>query len=261
MAGYFVPVVVTISVIVTIIWLVVDLKVRNRSTGAAIGNAITYGIAVLAVSCPCALGLAVPMVLVVAGGVAARLGVIIKTADATERAFKVTDVIFDKTGTLTEDSLEVVSETILERPTMSRAQIQALVKAMVVENTHPISRAVSHSLTTSVSPSNLEMVESIPGVGVQCTWNGTVVRGGNAYWLECDQDPLVSKVLDQGLAIYCVADADGLLAIFGLRTILRKEAKHVVEKRRRRDINVHIVSGDGTKAVETLARELEVPLL
>lgn len=151
MAGYFVP------VVVAIIWLVVDMTVRHKSTGAVISNAITYGIAVLAVSCPCALGLAVPMVLVVARGVTVRLGVIIKTADATEHAFKVIDVIFDKTGTLTEDSLEVVSKTIFKRPTLSRAQIQALVRAMVSENSHSISKTVSHSLKkTSVTPSDLD---------------------------------------------------------------------------------------------------------
>ncbi|KAI7679055.1 heavy metal translocatin, partial [Hortaea werneckii] len=107
-AGYFIPVVLSISIMVTVIWVVVELKVRNQSAGPAVGNAITYGIAVLAVSCPCALGLAVPMVLVIASGVAARLGIIIKTADVVERGFRCTDVIFDKTGTLTESTLDVV---------------------------------------------------------------------------------------------------------------------------------------------------------
>lgn len=260
-AGYFVPVVVSISIIVTVIWLVVDLKIRNRSVGAAVGNAITYGIAVLAVSCPCALGLAVPMVLVIAGGVAARLGVIIKTADVTERGFKVTDVIFDKTGTLTLDSLEVVSETILERSDLSSTRVRALVKAMVMDNSHPISKALNLSLARiGVNAEETGKIESIPGRGVECVWNDGVARGGNPYWLGCERAPAASTVIDQGLAVYCVTDSAGLLAVFGLKTVLRKEAKNVVQALYRRGINVHIVSGDGPKAVESIASEVEVPL-
>ena len=112
-AGYFVPVVCTAALIVFVTWILVVLKVRNQPVGDAIGTAIGYCIAVLAITCPCALGLAVPMVLVVAGGVAARGGVIIKTADVIQRGFKVTDVVFDKTGTLTEPSLEVVQDVVL----------------------------------------------------------------------------------------------------------------------------------------------------
>lgn len=262
-AGYFVPVVVTISVVVTIIWLVVDLKVRKQSTGAAIGNAITYGVAVLAVSCPCALGLAVPMVLVIAGGVSARQGVIIKTATATESACKVTDVVFDKTGTLTENAVELASEEIFERPgSLPREQILALVRALVAESSHPISKSISQSLQKrGVMPSDVDGFESIPGVGIECIWNGTVIRGGNPYWLQCDRTPQVSALLDAGLATFCVADSTGLLAVFGLRTTLRKEAASVIQHlQSRRNLAVHIVSGDHATAVERVARDLNVPL-
>jgi len=258
-AGYFIPVVVSISIIVTVIWVVVDLKVRNRSAGPAIGNAITYGIAVLAVSCPCALGLAVPMVLVIASGVGARLGIIIKTADVVERGFKCTDIIFDKTGTLTENTLNVVAERAFERSALPVAQIYSLVRAMVKDNDHPVSKAIDLALEKrGVGPLELATTKSIPGAGVQCEWNGTVIRGGNPHWLEIDHVE-VSAFADHGLAMYCVADAGGLLAVFGLRTTLRKEAKGVIRELQARQINVHVVSGDGTKAVEAVASELEIP--
>ena len=258
-AGYFIPVVVSISIVVTVIWVVIELKVRNRSVGPAVGNAITYGIAVLAVSCPCALGLAVPMVLVIASGVAARLGIIIKTADVVERGFKCTDVIFDKTGTLTENTLDIVAERIFERSAIPSAQIYALVRAMVKDNGHPVSKAIELALEKrGVSPIELATIESIPGAGVQCKWNGTAIRGGSPHWLEIDHVE-VSTFADQGLAIYCVADGAGLLAVFGLRTSLRKEAKGVIQELQARQINVHVVSGDGPKAVETVASELGIP--
>lgn len=258
-AGYFIPVVVSISIIVTIIWVVVELRLRNQSAGPAVGNAITYGIAVLAISCPCALGLAVPMVLVIAGGVAARLGIIIKTADVVERGFRCTDVIFDKTGTLTENTLDVVAEYLFEQSSLPSAEIYGLVRAMVKDNGHPVSRALELALEKrGVRPLQLSKVESIPGAGVQCEWNGTIIRGGNPNWLEIAHVE-VSTLSNQGLAIYCVANDAGLIAVFGLQTTLRKEAKAVIRELQARQINVHIVSGDGTKAVEAVASDLGIP--
>jgi P-type E1-E2 ATPase len=112
-ASWFVPSVLAIAVVVFTIWIVVTLKVRGENGGGAVGTAITYAIAVLAISCPCGLGLAVPMVLVIATGVAARRGVVIKAADATERGFKVTDVVFDKTGTLTRGDPRVSCQEVV----------------------------------------------------------------------------------------------------------------------------------------------------
>ena len=109
-ASWFVPVILAILIFIFVIWLLTALELRKKNGGSSVGLAITYSIAELAISCPCALGLAVPMVLIIAGGVAAKLGVVIEHATATERAFRVTDVVFDKTGMLTCGILEVVEE-------------------------------------------------------------------------------------------------------------------------------------------------------
>ncbi|KAG9516571.1 heavy metal translocatin [Aureobasidium pullulans] len=260
-AGFFIPVVVTVSIIVTIIWVVVELKVRNRSAGRAVGNAITYGVAVLAISCPCALGLAVPMVLVISGGVAARMGIIVKTADVVERGFRCTDVIFDKTGTLTENTLDIVAERIFGRDGFKTAEILGLVRAMATGNGHPISRMLELALANrGIAAAELDSVESIPGAGVQTEWNGKTIRGGNPHWLQVDQVEDVSRLASQGLAMYCVADDSGLLAVFGLKTSVRTEAQYVVQELHSRQISVHVVSGDGTVAVEAVASELGIPL-
>merc|ERR1711939_1176647 len=106
-ASYFVPVVIVLTLITFAIWVAIGKAIRNQSGGTAVVQAITYAISVLIVSCPCAIGLAVPMVVVIAGGVGARFGVVFKSAMAIETARNVSHVVFDKTGTLTRGELSV----------------------------------------------------------------------------------------------------------------------------------------------------------
>ncbi|ETN43266.1 copper-translocating P-type ATPase [Cyphellophora europaea CBS 101466] len=260
-AGYFIPVVCTAAVIVFAIWLAVSLRVRNQAAGQAIGTAISYCIAVLAVSCPCALGLAVPMVLVVAGGIAAQGGIIIKTADVTERGHKVTDVIFDKTGTLTEGNLDVVEETVFD--TDNGTDVLSVVKALVKDNKHPVSVAVAASVqkrTGNTVP--LEDLTSIPGCGMYAMLNGTSVRAGNSRWLGLDGHPTAIEYKSRGLTLLCVTSGEDKqpLAIFGLKSALRPEAHNVVAELHRRGLSVHILSGDSTPVVAGVATTLGIPL-
>lgn len=149
---------------------------------------------------------------------------------------------------------------VAERVFEPLAQILMLVRAMVQGNSHPVLKAINLALEKrGVSPMELANIESIPGAGVECQWDGTVVRAGNPYWLKIDHVE-VSTLADQGFAMYCVADGVGLLAIFGLRTSLRKEANGIVRKLQARRINVYVVSGDGTQAVEAVASELGIPI-
>ncbi|KFY31879.1 hypothetical protein V493_00718 [Pseudogymnoascus sp. VKM F-4281 (FW-2241)] len=259
-ASWFIPTVTTISVIVFIIWIVVGLKLRGKNGGGAVGLAITYGIAVLAVSCPCALGLAVPMVLVVAGGVAARAGVIIKQADATERGHKVTDVVFDKTGTLTKGDLEVVLEEIMTT-SLSSSKVFSIVKSLVRDNGHPVSLAVASVLQKKESPPmDLDDVQSIPGAGISANWNGSIVKAGNPYWLEIEQAPEIAQLISRGMTLLCVTLDSEILIAFGMKSNLRDEAPAVVEELRRRNIRTHIVSGDAPKVVEDVASTVSIQL-
>lgn len=109
-ASYFVPVVVVITIITFCIWIAIGVKVRGQLGSEVTIQAITYAITVLIVSCPCAIGLAVPMVIVIATGVAAERGVIFKSAESIELAYKTSHVVFDKTGTITEGKLTMARE-------------------------------------------------------------------------------------------------------------------------------------------------------
>ncbi|KAI0526411.1 E1-E2 ATPase-domain-containing protein [Xylaria bambusicola] len=250
-ASWFLPTVLTIAVAVFIIWTIVGIKVRNQTGGEAVATAITYAVAVLAVSCPCGLGLAVPMVLVIANGIAARHGVIIKSAQCTERARGITDVVFDKTGTLTEATLDVVAEEYFGHET---TKAHAITQALIGDSQHPISVAVAKHLGPDTQPSSLVTgVQSIPGAGIEGYISGVVARAGNANWTCSDDLPEVRRMQDAGMSILVVTQGSTPIAGYGLRTRLRSDAAATVAKLREDGINVHLVSGDQNKAVQAIA--------
>ncbi|KAL1581830.1 hypothetical protein WHR41_09552 [Cladosporium halotolerans] len=261
-ASYFIPVVVTIAVIVFCIWIAVAIEIRNRNGGGAVGLAITYAIAVLAISCPCALGLAVPMVLVIAGGVAARAGVVIKAADAIERSYKMTDVVFDKTGTLTEGDLQVVHTQTLPSETLSEESIMSLGKAMVEGNEHPVSVAVAEHLKGKAmggaSKIRLENITSIPGAGIEAQHHGSLLKAGNPYWLKLEDHSKVAGLLQQAMTLLCVTLNNDPILVVGLKSTLRSNAAAIIADLHRRKITTHIVSGDNPAAVLDIAKTLGV---
>jgi Cu2+-exporting ATPase len=178
------------------VWIIVGLKGRNESASKAVPNAITYAVAVLAISCPCALGLAVPMVMVTAGGIAARGGVVIKSAECTAGSRKVT-VVFDKTGTLTEANLDVLAEEYFGS---DRDQAVAIAKALTAGNSHPVSTAVAKYLEQNLTkPATGGDVHVIPGAGVEVVLNGTIFRAGNPQWTQHETHPDVTRFLDDGM--------------------------------------------------------------
>ncbi|KAF9870367.1 cation transport atpase [Colletotrichum karsti] len=256
-ASWFVPVVATIAVVVVIVWLVVGLRDDSISDRKAISNAVTYTVAVLAVSCPCALGLAVPMVLVVAGGIAAKGGVVIKSAECTERARKVTDVVFDKTGTITEGDLDVLEEEYL---IADHDQARAITKALVAGNKHPVSAAIAKHLSQRATP-DIKLTEPrvIPGAGVEATVDGHAICAGNPAWTNVDSLPAVTRLQDAGMTLLVVTRNSAPIAIFGLRTRLRSEAVKVIKQLNNRGIAVHLVSGDQKRAVESVAAQVGIP--
>lgn len=260
-ASYFVPTVITVSLIVFAIWIAVALKLRNKNGGGVVGLAFTYGIAVLAVSCPCALGLAVPMVLVIAGGVAARLGVIIKQGDALERGYKITDVVFDKTGTITTGDLTLVEQQTFYGTGYTADKILSVAMALTIDNPHPVSASIGFGLKSQQIKRSEEVddVESIPGAGIRCTWKGEEVLAGNPFWLEIDDRPEIAALINQGMTLFCVLIASKLVVAFGLKSTIREEASRVIADLHRRGIACHIVSGDATKAVEVVAHSVGIP--
>ncbi|VUC37312.1 unnamed protein product [Clonostachys rosea] len=261
-AGWFVPAVSSIAVIVLAVWLGIGVKLFYHTPGEAVLEAVTYFVATLAVACPCALGLAVPMVLVVAGGIAARGGVVIKSAETTERARKATDIIFDKTGTITECELEVVEERYLAGDT---DYATALALAIVDNGRHPVSAGVAKHLQArineknSTSPPELSNIRTIPGAGIEARLDNKLVRAGNARWTGTDSHPEIQSLERDGLTTFVVTVELEPLVVFGLRTQIRPEACRVISQLVARGLNVHLVSGDQKLAVKSVATTVGIP--
>ncbi|KAF4126883.1 P-type Cu2+ transporter [Geosmithia morbida] len=227
LASWFVPVIGSSAVIVFVVWTVIGLAVRHDGAGESVGNAVTYAVATLAVACPCAVGLAVPMVLVMVGGMAAKGGIIIKSGGTTERARKITDVVLDKTGTITEGGLRVVEQSRLQADGDEAA---ALAMALMAGGKHPVSAAVEKYLTSlMVGPAaDVSDVRGIAGAGVEASYRGLRVRAGNARWTQTRHVGEVVRLREAGLTELVVVLGSRPLIVFGLRTELRPEAARVV---------------------------------
>ncbi|CAG5175308.1 uncharacterized protein ALTATR162_LOCUS10702 [Alternaria atra] len=256
-ASYFVPVVVALTIITFVIWVAIGVAIRHQSGSEATIEAITYAITVLIVSCPCAIGLAVPMVIVIASGVAAKRGVIFKTAGSIEVAYRTTDVVFDKTGTLTAGKLEVVHEEYVEYGGAEEAK--SLLLGLLGNIRHPVSAAIATRLASQGLPaSTISDAKVVTGKGVEGTIHGKKLRAGNSRWLALSDDPRVRSMLSQGFTTFCFTIDNTLVAIFGLQDTLRPDAASTIDHLRRSGINVHVLSGDDDGAVKEIASQLNV---
>lgn len=255
-ASYFVPVVLCLTIITFAIWIAVGVSVRNQNGGRAVVNAITYAISVLIVSCPCAIGLAVPMVVVISGGVAAKHGVVFKSAMAIETARKVSHVVFDKTGTLTQGELSVTEEVFLSE---KQDLATSIALGLTCDSKHPVSAAIStHLREKGIDAAKISDLKSVTGKGIDGTFDGTSVRCGNTRWLIAENHPKVQDLLAKGLTVFCVAIDNQPVAAFGLSDSLRPDSHAVITELQKRGIAVSIVSGDDAGPVEAVAAKLGI---
>jgi heavy metal translocating P-type ATPase len=256
-ATYFIPAIFITTTLIFIIWIVVGKVSLNYGTTTTCINAMTYAISALIVSCPCAIGLAVPMVLVVAGGVAAKNGLIFKTAQTIEIARKLSHVVFDKTGTLTQGSLAMKAEMY---PTGQRETIAPMLLGLTGHSKHPVSTAIATLLKVSgFQAEKVDDIISIAGCGIEGKWNGKKVRAGNPYWLGLENSLYVREMLQLGVTMFCVMADNELVAVYGLKDLLRPEAISVINQLKKRSVEVSVVSGDNEQSVRSVARSLNIP--
>ncbi|KAH7150412.1 E1-E2 ATPase-domain-containing protein [Dactylonectria estremocensis] len=255
-ASYFVPVVVGLTIVTFSVWVAVGIAIRHQSGSQATVQAITYAITVLIVSCPCAIGLAVPMVIVIASGVAAERGVIFKSADAIEVAYKASHVVFDKTGTLTCGKLTVSAEHYVAEHEASLS----LLLGLISDSRHPVSCAVAaHLKNKGIAPSTVPEPKSLAGKGVETIAAGRTLRAGNSRWLSLSSHAVVQSMMAQRYTVFCFTINDDLTAVYGLEDDLRADAAETVTTLQTRGVSVHLVSGDDDGAVQGVATKLGIP--
>lgn len=216
------------------------------------GHALMVAVAVLIVTCPCALSLATPAALLAAAGALARQGVLVRNLQALDSLSSVTDVVFDKTGTLTHDSMRIVE--VHTRSGVSVAQAIGMAAALAAHSLHPVSKAVCRLATPEAETWHASQVTEVPGKGI---W-GDVTQGTG--------HTATTRALRLGSAAFCevpdqegtslctyLRDASGWLARFDLTEELRAQAKTMVQTLQSRGLQVHLVSGDGGPSVARIA--------
>ncbi len=207
-------------------------------------TSINIAAAVLIITCPCALGLAVPAVTTAASGRLFRKGLLIKEATALERLAQVDTVVFDKTGTLTQGTPELTNLGDHSRRDLEVA------RALAAASSHPLAQAVAAATTEAgVSPATLSEVTEVPGYGVKALWQGREVRLGRASW--------VGAATSHGTATYLHIDGNDPVA-FTFTDRLRDGATEAVTALQKAGKAVILISGDTTPAVEALARRLGI---
>ncbi|MBP1887992.1 heavy metal translocating P-type ATPase [Sinorhizobium mexicanum] len=216
--------------------------------GAGLHHAATTGIAVLIVTCPCALGLAVPMVQVVAAGRLFRGGILIKDGGALERLSEIDTVVFDKTGTLTRGQPELLPpDDVDDRDAM------ALAAGIARHSTHPYSRAIAAAFPDAATVS-AALVGEVPGYGVEAGVGGGLYRLGRPQWAA----PHVA--VPEGASV--VFSRDGaLVRTFRFEDRLRSDAEDCVRRLKAEGLQVEMLSGDRQNAVAEIAKRLDIPFI
>jgi len=245
-SSFFVPAVLAGAALTFLVWWLV---VGN------LGTAVLSGLAVLLVACPCAMGLAAPVAMMVGCGRAAALGIFIRNGDILERLAKVDGVVFDKTGTLTERFAEVTF--VAGVPGVPSDRVLALAASVEAESDHPVAVAI---LGASGSGDRATDVRSLTGVGVAGTLEGRRIEVARL-----DHDrlpdslvPAVAERFDRGETVVMVTEDDVVVGAIAVTTPLRPEAAPAVAHLRSMGLTSSILSGDSAPAVRTVADELGI---
>ena len=249
-SGVFVPVVMGIALVTLIIWLIL---------GAGVPTALKHAIAVLVISCPCALGLATPTAIMVGTGKGAELGIMIRTAAALEMAHAIDCVTFDKTGTLTEGQMRMTA--------LQAFDPDALRAAAAVEHlsTHPIAAAiVAAAQARGIALPEAVDYETFPGRGVAADVDGRRICVGKAEWMRAlgiDLSPIETwsdEQRGQGATVMFAASGDRLLAGFALADGVRASSAEAIADLNRLGVRTVMLTGDNLRTAQAIGAKLGV---
>lgn len=252
-SGYFVPVVIVLAILTFIVYLAI---------GQTIETAITVFVTILVVACPCSLGLATPLAIIVSEGICATNGILIKQSAILENAQKTTVVVFDKTGTLTYGKLKI--SEVRNYSKLTDNELLQIVGSIEEKTTHPIGKAFTDYMKENkISPLNINEFENITGYGITGKIdNKNIIIGSskilNKYDINNPYEQDEKDVASKGNSIVYVIQDKEILALIGVNDIVREEAKEVINTLSSMNIETVMLTGDNKETATKIAQELGI---
>ena len=253
-SGVFVPAVITIAVITMIVWLL---------AGESVGFALARGISVLVISCPCALGLATPVAIMVGNGMGAKNGILFKTAVSLEETGKVQIVALDKTGTITNG--EPVVTDMVPAEGVTEESLLALAASLEKRSEHPLAKAILKYVgEQQLTVEDVSEFEALPGNGLTAVRNGVKLAGGNYAFIrtqtEVSEDLLKqSEVLaEQGKTPMFFAENGRLAGIIAVADTMKEDSRQAVSELRNMGIRVVMLTGDNERTARAIGAQAGV---
>jgi P-type Cu+ transporter len=257
-SGIFVPVVLSLSIATFVVWYV-------AADAAPAVRAFAAAVAVLVIACPCAMGLAVPTAVMVATGKGAQLGVLIKGGEALERAHAVDTVVLDKTGTITEGKPTVTDVVVADGAPVRAGELLALVAAVERASEHPLAAAiVAHADASGGETLEVDGFESATGRGARGRVAGRDVRVGNGAFLAdagiavAPLEARAAELATEGRTVVFAAVDGALAGLLGVSDPVRRTSRAAIARLRRMGLDVVMLTGDGRRTAEAVAREAGV---
>ena len=252
-SGVFVPVVLLISVITLAIWLL---------TGATAEIAIMHAVAVLVISCPCALGLATPVAIMVGNGVSAKNGILFKTATSLEQAGKITIAALDKTGTIT--SGEPVVTDIIPLGNSNETELLQAALSLEIKSEHPLAKAIIlKAQEQNLTAQETQDFKVFPGNGLSATLDGKTLYGGNLNFIKTKirsgQDTTKANALSaQGKTPLFFASGSTLLGIIAVADTIKQDSTQAISELKKLGIKVVMLTGDNEQTAKAIAQQAGV---
>lgn len=252
-SGYFVPSVIIIAIIAFIAYLIL---------GYDVGTALSTFITVLVVACPCSLGLATPLAIVVSEGICATNGILVKKSEILENASKINTIVFDKTGTLTYGKLKI--SKIYNYSSYKENDLMRLAGSIEEKSTHPIGKAfVDYMTENKIEKIEVENIQNIAGYGIVGKIKNKKIILGNRKIIE--KFSIINNHLEdekklaiEGNSIIYVADEKEILALIGVNDIIRENAKDVIKEIQKHNIKTIMLTGDNKETAEKISKELGI---
>ena len=253
-SGFFVPAVISIAVVTTIVWLLL---------GRELGYALARGISVLVISCPCALGLATPVAIMVGNGLGAKNGILFKTAASLEAAGRTQIVVLDKTGTITSGEPKVTD--ILPAEGVSETELLTLAAALERRSEHPLAKAVlAYTEANAIEAPEVSDFSALPGNGLSARLDGAEIFGGNAALIETKAAvPAALKekaaaLAKEGKTPLYFGGAGRLLGVVAVADTIKEDSPRAIRELQNMGIRVVMLTGDNQRTADAIGKQAGV---